>query len=289
MTTTRKAGTQTGNVSLRESVERAAQCLRERGYSTTKIGILAGSGLSGVADRILTEMESVDGAAIGGLPAVSVAGQSSRVIMGTVHGTAVIVFGGRKHLYEQVAIREVVFPILLLSKLGASGVILTNAAGAVNPAFRVGQLMLVKDHLDSSFGQFADELWETLKDFRSELTPCYSSPYDPGWLSLAGRIAQERKLDCTEGVYCINRGPFYETPAEVEACRFLGADAVGMSTVPEAIAAHQLGLKVLAVSGLTNMATGMTNKAHSHDEITFQAGTIQDSLACLLDGFLAEC
>jgi len=246
--------------------------------------VIAGSGISGAITGLLADPQRADAAELPGVPSVQVLGQSNHLTAGRVQGIPILVFGGRKHLYEQVPIHEVIFPILLLAELGADGVILTNAAGAVNPNFHVGQMMLIRDHIDSSFGQFADELWQVLQGFE----PMGSSgcPYDVEWLSAAAAEARSQHVDCAEGIYCFNRGPFYETPAEVIACRHMGADAVGMSTVPEAIAAHALGLRVLAVSLLTNMATGMTSQAHSHDEITRQAAKAHRDIAQLLDSLL---
>jgi len=248
-----------------------------------EIGIVLGTGYADIAKQLLKHPLSVKGDDLDGYPKVDVPGHRNELTLGTVHNRRVLIFEGRKHLYENVPVDDVIYPVVLLKEMGASGVILTNAAGAANPSFRVGQIMLVRDFIESSFGTVEKLVRESLLEI--ELAEVSA---DHEWLALARNAAGEKSLDLAEGVYCMNRGPFYETAAEVRACRHWGADAVGMSTVPEFTAARMLGLHVLGVSGMTNMATGLADESHSHEKVQQQSGRLADRLASFLDGFLEE-
>jgi len=271
---------------LKETVCKAAQLLIDAGLESPRIGLVLGSGFAQIAKDLFESPKVIDGNQVPGLPHVQISGHSNMLIGGRLHDVPLLVFGGRKHLYEQVPLFEVIFPVLLLSELGAEGMILSNAAGAVNPTFHVGQLMLIVDHIETSFGSFADELTRILHEFTGFPHFRGFAPYSDEWLTLARNVGKARGLDLAQGIYCMNRGPFYETPAEVRACRHWGGDAVGMSTVPEALAASQLGLKVLGVSGLTNMATGLTEVAHTHEDVKEQAGRLLPKFQMLIDGFI---
>jgi purine-nucleoside phosphorylase len=204
-----------------------------------------------------------------------VLGHAGRLVLGTLGGRSVLVIQGRVHYYEGHTPREVSFPIRLAHALGAKRLLLTNAAGGVNPAFGPGTLMLITDHLNLSFASpLAGPQGEGEERF-----PDMSNPYDESWRSTARNIALTRGIPYREGVYVWTSGPSYETPAEIRYFRQAGADAVGMSTVPEAIQAAALGLPVLGISTITNPAAGLNAEALDHEDVLEVGRTVRDQLA----------
>ena len=224
--------------------------------------IILGSGLGGLANR-LTDTVRVPFAEIPGFPSATVAGHAGQLLAGRVAGRPVLALAGRFHMYEGHAAALAAFPTRVLHALGARTLIVSNAAGGVRRSLNPGDLMLIRDHLNFMFRNpllgpnGADE----------PRFPDMSAPYDARLGELAREVARTNGIALAEGVYCGLLGPTYETPAEVRMLAFMGADAVGMSTVPEVIVARALGMRVLGVSCVTNMACGLTTEPITHAEV----------------------
>jgi len=247
------------------------------------LAIVLGSGLGGLASRI----ENATAIAFGDVPgfaAATVAGHAGRLIFGRLAGRPVVALAGRFHMYEGHAAAQAGFPIRVLHALGARTLFVSNAAGGINAAFTPGDLMIVTDHLNL---MFRNPLVGTLVagDVRF---PDMSEPYDR---TLSAQLRHEGAvlgITMREGVYCGLLGPTYETPAEVRMLRVLGADAVGMSTVPEAIAARHMGLEVLGISCITNMAAGVLDQPLVHEEVLETAKRVRGSFIALLEQIVAR-
>jgi purine-nucleoside phosphorylase len=229
---------------------------------TPVAAIILGSGLGGLADR-LTDTVRVPFAEIPGFPSATVAGHAGLLLGGKLAGRPVLALAGRFHMYEGHAAALAAFPTRVLHALGARTLIVSNAAGGIRRSLNPGDLMLIRDHLNFMFRNpllgphGADE----------PRFPDMSAPYDARLGELARDVARENGIALSEGVYCGLLGPTYETPAEVRMLAFMGADAVGMSTVPEVIVARALGMRVLGVSCVTNMACGLTTQPITHAEV----------------------
>ncbi len=228
-----------------------------------EIVVVLGSGLAGFADRIdHTCVIHYD--VIPGFAASTAPYHNGRLIFGTINGKNVACMDGRLHLYEGIELSQVVFPLRVLRKLGAEKIIFTNASGGINTSFSVGDIMLIEDHINFQgrnplIGKNDDELGTRFPDM--------TYAYDPEFRALATACAASLGVELKNGVYLACTGPSYETPAEIRAFRALGADAVGMSTVPEVIAAVHCGYKVLAFSLITNMAAGITGNRLTQEEV----------------------
>lgn len=270
---------------LSQRVDEAVELLgRRTGGFTPRVGLVLGSGLGGFAERF-TEQRAVDYAEIPHFPVSAVPGHAGRLVTGRIAGVPSIAMQGRTHYYEGHDLETVTFPVRTMIRLGAETMILTNAAGGIGEGLAVGTLMLLSDHLNLMGanplrGPHDEELGPRFPD----LTRAYS----PELRSLAQRAARRIGLTLAEGVYAAVSGPSYETPAEIEMLRRLGANAVGMSTVPEVIVANQMGARVLGVSLITNMAAGRGHEALSHDEVTETAERVKETFAALLEAVLEE-
>ncbi|HET7824145.1 MAG TPA: purine-nucleoside phosphorylase [Anaeromyxobacter sp.] len=249
-------------------------------------GVVLGSGLAGLADR-LEKAVIVPYEEIPYFPVSRVPGHPGRLVLGELRDGAasvqVAVMQGRVHAYEGWAVEDVAFGARVLCGLGAKAILLTNAAGGVNPSLAAGDLVRIVDHLNLS-GQnpLAGENDERL----GPRFPDLSDAYDPRLGALLDEAARERGVPLRTGVYACMAGPSYETPAEVRMLRTLGADVVGMSTVPEVIAARHMGVPVAAVSVVTNLAAGLAKKPLSHAEVAETAARVEDRLTDLVRAFL---
>jgi len=249
-----------------EEARAAADAVRARAGvargGEPEIGIILGSGLGGIASRIVDPIR-IPFADVPGFPAATVAGHAGALILGTLAGRRVAALAGRFHMYEGHDAGLAGFPVRVLAALGVRTLVVSNAAGGVRRTFRPGDLMLIADHLNL---MFRNPLTGPLQ--RGDVRfPDMSDPYDRALRALARRVALERGVPLQEGVYAGLLGPTYETPAEVRMLSQLGADAVGMSTVPEVVVARALGLRVLGISCITNMACGLSLHPLSHDEV----------------------
>lgn len=246
-----------------EDLEKALACVRQRTDFVPEIGITLGSGLNGLAEAMDIEMKLPYGE-IEGFPVSTVVGHEGSFLFGTLAGRRVMVMSGRVHLYEGYSMQKVVMPVRLMRLMGASVLLLTNAAGGVNPTFQAGDLMLLTDHIslfvpNPLAGPNLEQLGTRFPDM--------TAVYDPKLRSLVLRAAEKTGIPLRQGVYAQTPGPSYETPAEVRMLRALGADAVGMSTVCEAIAARHCGLRVCGISCITNLAAGMSDHPLGHAEV----------------------
>ena len=241
----------------------AAQHVRARvGTEPPVAAIILGSGLGGLANR-LTDTVRVPFADIPGFPSATVAGHAGVLLAGRLAGRRVLALAGRFHMYEGHAAALAAFPTRVLHALGARTLIVSNAAGGITRSLNPGDLMLIRDHLNLMFRN--PLLGPNSPD--EPRFPDMSAPYDAQLGELAREVARTNGIALAEGVYCGLLGPTYETPAEVRMLAFMGADAVGMSTVPEVIVARALGMRVLGVSCVTNMACGLTTQPITHAEV----------------------
>jgi purine-nucleoside phosphorylase len=266
-------------------VNEAADFLRSKlGVLEPRIGIVLGSGLGAVAEAV-AEPVFVPYEEIPHFPRSTVEGHSGRIVAGLLNGVPVIVMQGRVHFYEGYTPQQVTFPMRVLGRLGLTHVILTNAAGGINDHYHVGDLVLLADHINllgfnpligPNEARFGDSVRSGLRFF--DMTEAYSVELR----ALAQQAARAEGAALHEGVYLAISGPSFETPAEIRAFRVLGADLVGMSTVPETIVARHMGIRVLGISCVTNLAAGISPTQLSHQEV-FEAGKrVQDRLAGLL-------
>ena len=261
-----------------EEAEEAAAFVRGRSRLRPTVALVLGSGLGAFADT-LAHATRIPYGEIPHFPTSTAIGHRGEMVLGTAGDTPVIVMNGRVHYYEGYTPPQVVFPVRVLGRLGIKVVVMTNAAGSVNVNYKPGELMIITDHInymginpligpeDERFGpRFFD----------------MSEAYDPKLQEIAERACAKVGMTVRRGVYIAFNGPSYETPAEIKAARTLGADAVGMSTVPEVIAARHMGLRVLAVSCITNMAAGVIKKKLHHLEVLEVAEKVKSGLLDVL-------
>lgn len=259
-------------------LEKWVRAVREVTNFTPEIGIVLGSGLGDFA-RLVDRKAEVSYASLPGFPVSTVAGHAGKLIFGYVRSVPVVVMQGRVHYYEGYSMNEVVAPIRLMGLLGAKKLLLTNAAGGVNTSFTPGDLMLITDHISAFVpsplrGENPQELGPRFPD----MSRVYDEAMGRAVLEAGEKLGQELR----QGVYLQWQGPNYETPAEIRMFRTLGADAVGMSTVCEAIAARHMGLRVCAVSCITNMACGILPQPLSHEEVQQTANRVKDKFQALV-------
>lgn len=265
-----------------EKLQKSLASIRKVTDFKPEIGITLGSGLGGLAEKIdkVCEISYKD---IEGFPVSTVSGHDGRFIFGTLSGKKVVVMSGRVHFYEGYRMEEVVTPVRIMGLLGAKTVLLTNAAGGINLDFKPGDLMMITDHIslfvqNPLLGQNADELGPRFPDM--------STVYDRRLQEKIRQAAAATGFDIKEGVYVQLTGPSYETPAEIRMLRKIGADAAGMSTVVEAIAANHMGLRVAGISCITNMAAGILNQPLNHEEVKATADMVKEKFEELVMEFI---
>jgi len=267
-----------------DHVTEATEWLRGHGFGGGDVGLVLGSGLGAFA-QTMSEPFGVDYAAVPHWPAANIIGHAGKIVGGTVANRRVLALSGRAHFYEGHDLRTVTFAVRVLSRLGVRKLILTNAAGGINTAFTQGALMVIDDHLNllgsnPLVGPNDDRLGPRFPD----MTEVYSKRLR----SVADATAAAIGLPIQHGIYVAVHGPSYETPAEIRAFRTLGADAVGMSTVPEAIVARQMGMEVLGISCITNMAAGVLPQPLHHDEVMETAQRVRAEFSALLEGIIGR-
>jgi purine-nucleoside phosphorylase len=265
---------------LYERAEHAARFIRSRlsAAADARVALVLGSGLGAFADS-LEEAEALDYAEIPGFARPTVEGHAGRLVVGRTGGAAVAAMQGRFHFYEGYALEEVTFPVRALGLLGVKSLILTNAAGGLNNSFEQGSLVVISDHLNL-LG--ANPLLGKNDPRFGPRFPDMSEVYDREYQDAAICEAHAMGVELRRAVYAALPGPSYETPAEIRMLRLLGADAVGMSTVPEAIVARHMQMRVLGISCITNMAAGVLDRPINHEEVIETGERVRETFAELL-------
>ena len=271
----------------RADYERAVEVIRSRTLQAVKVGLVLGSGLGVLADQLESRTVITYGD-IPGWPRSTVHGHVGQLVIGTLEGCPIIAQQGRAHFYEGYDLQQVTFPIRVMHTLGVNTLILTNAAGGINPSFRVGDVMLLNDHINFVGMTGNNPLMGPNDDSLGERFVGMAHTYDADLRALARQAAQAAGLTLHEGVYCCLSGPAFETPAEIRMLRMIGADAVGMSTVHEVLVARHGQMRVLAFSGITNKAIDMvdSNAETSHSEVLETSAILVPRLTALLRGVL---
>lgn len=242
-----------------------------------EIGIILGSGLGELADEYCTI--AIPYSEIPGFEASTVSGHKGQLVFAEINGKRVVMMQGRFHFYEGHSIQKVVFPVKVMKKLGVETLIVTNAAGGVNPEFKPSDLMIITDHINyMGVNPLIGKNDDTMGDRFPDMSEVYTTKY----IELAKDIAVELEIDLQQGVYMALTGPSYETPAEVRMARVIGADAVGMSTVPEAVVASWAGMKVIGLSCICNSAAGVSTVGLSHADVIDAANKAKTKFKALV-------
>jgi len=260
----------------------AAQFILSRTTLRPKIGLVLGSGLGAFADS-LSDATRVSFADIPNFPCSTAIGHAGRMVVGNASSVPVAAMQGRVHCYEGYSAQEVTFPIRVFGRMGVVAVILTNAAGGINLGYSQGALVLIRDHINL---QGVNPLVGPNDDRFGVRFPDMTRAYAPEYRAIAREEANKLGIDLCEGIYAGLLGPSYETPAEIEFLRRIGADLVGMSTVAEVIAARHMNLKVLAISCVTNMAAGILDQPLSHAEVMETGERVKSKFEALLRAVL---
>lgn len=267
---------------VRAQLQETEEYIRRRTSMTPKVGLILGSGLGSLAESSpddvvfpYTELPH--------FVASTVPGHEGKLIFGELSGQPVMVMQGRFHYYEGYGLRDVVYPVRLMKRLGVQHLIITSATGGMNARYRPGDIVLLKDFINFMGinclrGEHCPEFGERFPDM--------SQVYDAPLRKMALSIARKNRIHAHEGVYVAVSGPSYETPAEIRAFRMLGGDVVGMSVVPESVAAHQMGIKVLAISYVSNRAAGMSPKPLSHAEVIRTGAIASRKIGVLVNGVI---
>lgn len=267
-----------------KKVQDAAKVLQQKINETPAVGLILGSGLGVLAEEI-EQPVTIPYSDIPGFPVSTVAGHKGQFVFGRLEGLPVAAMQGRFHFYEGYPMQDVTFPVRVMKKLGIETLIVTNAAGGVNENYKPGDLMLIHDHINWLYenpliGPNDDELGVRFPDM--------SEPYSARLLQIARDIAGEIGLSPREGVYLATSGPSYETPAEIRMMQKLGADAVGMSTVPEVIEARHAGIEVLGISCIANAGSGILDVPLTHNEVIETTEKIREDFLKFVKAILQE-
>lgn len=271
-----------------EQYEQAADFIRQRTKHQPTLGIVLGSGLGPLAEQI-EQADRIPYQEIPHFPVSTVHGHAGRLVIGQLAGIIVCAMQGRFHFYEGYTMQEVTLPVRVMQRLGIRTLILTNAAGGINPSFRVSDLMLMEDHINFIGMTGTNPLVGPNQEAFGTRFPAMNQVYTKRLRKLANQAASNVDLHLQHGTYFALSGPTFESPAEIRMIRLLGADAVGMSTVPEAIVAHHAGMEVLAISTITNMCISEldSQNAPSHEEVNEAGKVIVPKLTKLLLEILA--
>jgi purine nucleotide phosphorylase/purine nucleoside phosphorylase I, inosine and guanosine-specific len=267
-----------------QRVREAAAYIANKTALRPQVGLILGSGLGGLAEEI-EDATILPYGDIPHFPQSTVPGHKGRLVIGRLAGAPVVAMQGRFHYYEGYSMEQVVRPVRVMAQLGVKTLIVTNAAGGVNESFSPGDLMLIVDHINL-FG--TNPLIGPNEEAFGPRFPDMTEAYDKRLRALALQAAEELGIRLQQGVYMGLSGPTYETPAEIRAFRVLGADAVGMSTVPEVIAARHLGLRVLGISCVTNMAAGILPEPLSHEDVVRVSAEVGPKFSALIKAILAK-
>jgi purine-nucleoside phosphorylase len=262
--------------------ERAAKFILSKTKLRPRIGLVLGSGLGAFADQF-TDAARVPYERIPHFPRSTAVGHAGRLVVGKVGAVPVAGMQGRVHFYEGYSLKEVIFPMRVFARMGIRAVILTNAAGGINRSFKQGALVVIRDHINlQGSNPLVGPNDERFGPRFPDMTKAYWKSYRQAALEEARRLGME----VFEGVYAALHGPSYETPAEIRALAAIGADLAGMSTVPEAIAARHMGLRVLGISCVTNMAAGILDQPIDHREVLETGERVKGQFVALLRGVI---
>jgi purine-nucleoside phosphorylase len=274
---------------MREAVSRAVDSIRQHTQLVPAVGLVLGSGLGGLASE-LEDAIAIPYEAIPGWPRSTVHGHSGRLVIGHLEGRAVVCQQGRAHFYEGYTLQQVTFPVRVMGALGISILFLTNAAGGLDRAYRTGDLMLLNDHINFVGMSGNNPLMGPNDDTVGPRFLGMSQTYDRRLRDIARSTAEESHIPLHTGCYACLSGPFFETPAEVRFLRGIGANAVGMSTVHEVLVARHMGLRVIAVSGITNEAIDEVDSSRdtNHEEVLEAGLVIVPRLRALVRGVLKK-
>lgn len=261
-----------------ENLKKALEFIKSKTTLKPEIALILGSGLGAIADDIEDPVK-INYHDIPGFPVAKVEGHAGCLVIGKLSGKNVVAMQGRFHFYEGHSIKTVTTPVRVMKMLGAEILIVTNAAGGVNTSYTPGDLMIISDHINAMgtnplIGENIPELGPRFPDM--------SFAYNKDFICVAEQIAKELNIKVQKGVYYGSPGPSYETPAEIKMIRMLGADAVGMSTVPEVIVANHMGIRVLGISCITNMAAGILAQPLDHKEVIYTASKIKQDFILLV-------
>ena len=268
-----------------EQIDKIADVIRARSTYHPRVGIILGSGLGALAANV--ELATIiPYNEIPDWPVSTVIGHQGHLVIGKLENKEVIVMQGRVHYYEGYSIAQVVLPVRILQRLGIEILVVTNAAGAVNPNFEPGDLMLIKDHINMIGMAGLNPLRGPNLDELGPRFPDMSQAYDRVLIELTRKVAADEKIKLQEGVYVSLAGPSFETPADLRYLRIIGADAVGMSTVPEVITAHHACTRILGISGISNKANLDGDTVTSHEEVLEAGQKLAPKLTTLIRGVL---
>jgi purine-nucleoside phosphorylase len=268
----------------------AASCIRSLHTAAPTLGIILGSGLGNFASQV-EDATTIAYADIPGWPLSTVEGHSGKLVLGTIGGVSVAVMQGRVHAYEGYTLAEVTFPTRVLGLLGCSALIVTNAAGGINTSYGEGTLVVLSDHINLTGSNAASGPNEARFGLRPNTGYRFfdmTTAYSPRLRTLAHAEAEKQNIPLPEGIYLAVLGPSYETPAEIRAFRTLGADLVGMSTVHEVTIARHMGIEVLGISLVTNMAAGVLDKPLHHEEVMETAARVEAQFTSLLKAIVPQ-
>lgn len=256
----------------KDIILQSVQYIRNITDLVPELGIILGSGLGELSED-LEQKIIIKYSDVPNIPKATVKGHAGQFVIGELAGKKVVMMQGRFHYYEGNSMEALSLPVYIMKYLGVKNLIVTNAAGGVNTEFIPGDLMLIKDHINFAFnnpliGKNEEEIGTRFPDM--------SCAYDKTLINIAREVSHNLSLEVKEGVYLMMTGPSYETPAEIKMIRILGGDAVGMSTVPEVIAASHCNLRVLGISCITNMAAGILSKPLNHEEVVETSSKVKD-------------
>jgi len=268
-----------------EEIDAAVHAIKARSSVKPRVGIILGSGLGELADGI-ESADRIPSIEVPGWPRSTVEGHAGQLVLGTLEGVAVFALKGRAHYYEGHEMWRVGLPVRVMQRMGAEILIVTNAAGAVDPAFVPGDLMLITDHINLLGMAGQNPLRGPNLDELGPRFPDMSQAYDRELMEWAREVATEAEIPLREGVYICLAGPVFETPADLRFMRAIGVDAVGMSTVPEVMVARHGGMRVLGVSGISNKANLDGNTITTHEEVLAAGQIITPRLSALIRGVL---
>ena len=270
-----------------DQFQEISNLIRAKSTHNPKIGMILGSGLGSLADEV-DNADYIEYSKIPNWPASTVEGHSGQLVIGELEDQAVLVMRGRAHYYEGYSMSQIGLPVRVMQLLGVKTLFVTNAAGGVNPKFNPGDLMLINDHINLVGMGGLSPLRGPNIDSLGPRFPDMMNAYDDGLRDIALRISDDDDLDLRQGVYASLAGPNFETPADLRFLKLIGADAVGMSTVPEVIVARHAGIRVLGISGISNKANLDGNTPTSHTEVLEAGRVVVPKLVNIIKGILRD-